>query len=102
MITKNEALKILKQHKSEALRKEAERLLEQSKHVQISSVDQITDRFPRGGACYWTLKGNREDYWYAPVEEQPLSRGLQTGGDSYYHVISKETGEVSGITLHGE
>jgi hypothetical protein len=103
MINKNEALKILKQHESDALKREVLRLFRQRQYVQLLSVDRLVDSLPTGGACYWTLTGKPEDYWYVPVPVPgPSVRLIPPDGKRSYYAISKKTGEVSGLTLYGE
>ena len=103
MIDKNEALKILKQHESDALKRKALKLFKQRQKIQHLSVDRLTNHLPTGGACYWTLKGNPEDYWYVPVPVPgPSVKSLQAAGKTSYYAISRTTGEVSGVTLYGD
>ncbi len=103
MINKSEALQILKQHESDALRIEALKLYKQRQHVQLLSVDRLTDSLPAGGACYWTLEDNPEDYWYVAVPVPgPSAKSLLPDGEKDYYTISKRTGEVAAVTLYGE
>jgi len=101
MINKSEALKILKQHESDGLKREALKLFKKRQHVQRLSVDRLTNCLPTGGACYWTLKGNPEDYWYVPVPVPgPSVKSIQEARKTSYYAISRKTGEVSGLTLY--
>ncbi|NOR11587.1 MAG: hypothetical protein GQ541_08875, partial [Desulfovibrionaceae bacterium] len=63
-------------------------------------ANQTTDTF-LSGSCYWALKGNREDYWYVPVQEM-AQRPWQTGGEASYFAASKETEKLSVMEFGGE
>jgi len=50
---------------------------------------------------YWFLPDPKDDYWYVqhPADQ---NRPMQTGGDSRYFAVSKQTGALHVIIISGE
>lgn len=72
---------------------------------QLSTAIELEtpfDSLPTGGSVYWTLKGNPSDYWFVLWPEPDERKIQRVGGDASYLAISKETGEVSVLTVSGE
>jgi hypothetical protein len=72
---------------------------------QLSAAIELEtpfDSLPTGGSVYWTLKGKPSDYWFVLLSEPDDLKVLRVGGNSSYLAISKETGEVSVLTVRGE
>ena len=70
---------------------------------QLSTTIELEtpfDSLPSGGLVYWTLKGKPSDYWFVLLPDERKILGV--GGDTSYLAISKETGEVSVLTVSGE
>ncbi len=63
---------------------------------------RVIDALPEGAITYWCLPGNKADYWFIEVPQIRRERFLQVGGNSEYLAISRKTGSVSTISVHGE
>ncbi len=57
------------------------------------------DRLPEG-STYLPDSWKDTDYWLIPLPA--LHRNLQTGGDTTFITVCKNTGKVSTITVHVE
>ena len=50
---------------------------------------------------YWAEVEAKEDFWYIQ-HPADLERPFQTGGESRYFAVSKQTGDMHVITIYGE
>jgi len=63
---------------------------------------RVIDALPEGAITYWCLPGSKADYWFIKVPQIRREKPLQVGGYSEYLAISRKTGSVSTISVHGE
>ena len=63
---------------------------------------RVSDALPEGAITYWCLPGSKADYWFIEVPQIRRERFLQVGGNFEYLAISRKTGAISTISVHGE
>ena len=92
-LSKDEAVKLATEHLRRAVEEEL---------TQYFRECEVRDVLPEQGNTYWSLPGNKEDYWYIEVPHLYRERPLQFGGSPKYLAICKQTGAVSSVTVRGE
>ncbi len=92
-LSKDQAIKLATEHLRRAVEKEL---------TQYFRECEVRDVLPDQGNIYWSLPGNKGDYWYIEVPHIYRERPLHVGGGSKYLAICKQTGAVSTVTVKGE
>ncbi len=92
-LSKDQAVKLATEHLRRAVEKELSQYFREC---------EVRDVLPDEGNTYWSLPGDKEDYWYIEVPHIYRERPLHVGGGSKYLAICKQTGAVSTVTVQGE
>ncbi len=92
-LSKDQAVNLVSDYLCRAVEQELDNYFQQG---------SVSDALPEGAITYWCLPGSKADYWFIEVPQIRRERFLQVGGNSEYLAISRKTGSVSTISVHGE